>query len=80
MVQRRFELSDAQWEQVRKLLPLREGAGRPGKDDRSFMNAVLWIARTGSPWRDLPERYGNGLRRAEDRGFEPRMGGIPKPH
>ena len=60
MVQRRFELTDEQWDRVKKLLPPNEGgAGRPGRDDRLFVNAVLWIARTGSPWRDLPERYGN---------------------
>lgn len=57
---RRFEISDAQWERIRKHLPAQEGApGRHGKDDREFVNAVLWIARTGSPWRDLPERFGS---------------------
>ena len=57
---RRFELTDKQWERIRELLPAQEGTeGRHGKDDRSFVDAVLWIARTGSPWRDLPERYGN---------------------
>lgn len=57
---RRFELTDAQWERVCKLLPSQDGtAGRHGNDDRLFVNAVLWIARTGSPWRDLPERFGN---------------------
>ena len=33
--------------------------GRTGGDNRNFMEAVLWIARTGSPWRDLPKRFGN---------------------
>lgn len=32
--------------------------GRTGSDGRLFMEAVLWIARTGSPWRDLPDRFG----------------------
>ena len=57
---RRFEVTDEQWERIRLLLPAQDGAaGRQGKDDRLFVNAVLWIARTGSPWRDLPERFGN---------------------
>ncbi len=56
---RRFELTDVQWVRLQKLIPAQEGsAGRHGTDDRMFINAVLWIARTGSPWRDLPERFG----------------------
>jgi transposase len=57
---RRHEISDADWDRIKHLLP-----GRPGQhggiadDNRQFINAVLWIARTGSPWRDLPERLGN---------------------
>jgi transposase len=54
----RHELTDAQWDVVSKLLP-RGGRGRPGDDDRSFINAVLWLAKTGAPWRDLPSRYGS---------------------
>lgn len=57
---RRFELSDEQWERVRGLLPGRPGSpGRSGRDNRLFLDAVLWIARTGAPWRDLPERFGD---------------------
>ena len=57
---RRYELSDAEWGRLRDLLPGREGVpGRTAGDDRSFLNAVLWIARTGAPRRDLPERFGN---------------------
>ena len=56
---RRFELSDEQWERVEGLLPGRpESPGRSGDDNRLFLEAVLWIARTGAPWRDLPERFG----------------------
>ena len=41
------------------LLPGRPGSpGRSGDDNRLFLDAVLWIARTGAPWRDLPERFG----------------------
>ena len=56
---RRFELSDEQWKRVEGLLPGRSGSpGRRGDDNRLFLDAVLWIARTGAPWRDLPERFG----------------------
>ena len=56
---RRFELSDEQWKRVEGLLPGRPGSpGRRGDDNRLFLEAVLWIARTGAPWRDLPERFG----------------------
>jgi len=56
---RRHEITDDRWERIKDLLPGR--AGDPGvtaKDNRLFLNAVLWIAKTGAPWRDLPERFG----------------------
>lgn len=54
---RRHELTDGQWAAIELLLP--PLAGRPSKNgDRNFINAVLWIAKTGAPWRDLPERFG----------------------
>jgi transposase len=57
---RRHELTDTQWETIRDLLPGREGdRGATGKDNRLFVNAVMWIAKTGAPWRDLPCRFGN---------------------
>ena len=40
------------------LPPQKPGTGRPGKDHRTVINGILWILRTGSPWRDLPERFG----------------------
>ncbi len=56
---RRYEITDQQWEQIAHLLPGREGhVGQSAKDNRLFINAVLWIARSGAPWRDLPERFG----------------------
>jgi transposase len=55
---RRHELSDAHWNAISILLPT--GPGRPSSlGDRNFVNAVVWIAKTGAPWRDLPERFGN---------------------
>jgi transposase len=57
---RRYELSDEEWNQIESLLPGRPGdPGGQGEDNRLFVNAVIWIARTGAPWRDLPERFGS---------------------
>ena len=57
---RRHEISDADWDRIKHLLPGQPGQhGGIAKDNRQFINAVLWIARTGAPWRDLPERLGN---------------------
>ena len=53
-------LSDAQWERIEPLIPGRPGTpGRRGNDNRLFVEAVLCVARTGTPWRDLHERFGN---------------------
>jgi transposase len=53
-------LRDDQWERIEHLLPGKPGdPGRTGEDNRRFVEAVLWIARTGSPWRDLPDELGN---------------------
>ena len=49
-------LTDTQWERVRVLLPRQEpGQGRPRRDDRQVLCAILWVMDTGSSWRDLPE-------------------------
>jgi transposase len=53
-------LSDAQWERVAPLLPGKASdPGRSGADNRRFLEAVLWIVRTGAPWRDLHPEFGN---------------------
>jgi len=59
-VQKRHELTDGEWERLGKYFPQpRPGQlGRPRNDDRQMLNGILWIVRTGAPWRDLPERYG----------------------
>jgi transposase len=55
----RGDLTDQQWQQLRPLLPPQKPTtGRPGKDHRTIINSILWVLRTGAPWRDLPERYG----------------------
>lgn len=59
MTLRRHELTDEQWERIAHLLPGQPGKpGDNGRDNRKFVNAVFWIAKTGAPWRDLPERLG----------------------
>ena len=56
---RRGELTDDQWEKLQPLLPpQKQRTGRPAEDHRRIVNGILWIDRTGAPWRDLPERYG----------------------
>jgi putative transposase len=66
----RHELTDEQWEQIEPRLPGRVGGpGRTAADNRRFVNAVLFVAKTGVPWRDLPERFGrwNSVWRRFDR-------------
>jgi len=56
----RRELTDAQWLRIERLVPGKEGdKGRHGEDNRLFVDAALWIARAGAPWRDLPPAFGN---------------------
>ena len=56
----RHAISDANWERIKDRLPGRPGQpGWTARDNRLFLDAVLWIAKTGAPWRDLPERLGN---------------------
>ena len=67
---RRHEITDGDWERIADLLPGQPGQpGVNAKDNRLFLNAVLWIAKTGAPWRDLPERFGpwNSVWRRFDR-------------
>ena len=56
---KRHEVTDEQWEVIQPILPTRTAkTGRPPSDPRLMLNGILWILRTGSPWRDLPERFG----------------------
>lgn len=54
----RGDLSDAQWRLVEGLMPV-QGRGGKWNDHRVTLDGMLWVLRTGAPWRDLPERYGN---------------------
>lgn len=56
----RFGITDGVWERVAPLLPGKASdRGVTAKDNRLFLEAVLWRVRTGTPWRDLPEGFGN---------------------
>jgi putative transposase len=56
---KRHRLSDAQWQRIAPLVPGKPGdPGRHGEDNRRFVEAVLWLGRTGAPWRDLPAEFG----------------------
>ena len=60
MSTRRHALRDDQWERIKDLLPGREGTvGATAKDNRLFIEALLYRYRAGIPWRDLPERFGD---------------------
>jgi transposase len=56
----RFDLTDGEWSIIAPLLPGAEGKknGRPRADDSKVLNGIFFVLRTGTPWRDLPERYG----------------------
>jgi transposase len=57
---RRHELTDEQWNAIEQLLPGKKGdPGVAAKDNRLFVNAIFYVAKTGIPWRDLPERFGH---------------------
>ncbi len=59
-VKDRLVLSDTMWERMAPLIIGRpDQKGSTGRDNRMFVEGVLWIVRTGSPWRDLPEAFGD---------------------
>ena len=58
-MQRRHILRDDQWDRIKDVLPGKEGdPGRTCADNRRFIEAVMWVGKTGAPWRDLPPEYG----------------------
>ena len=55
----RLALSDAQWARMAPFVAGRlDTRGATGRDNRTFVEAVLWVVRAGAPWRDLPEAFG----------------------
>ena len=58
-MRRRHELNELRWKTIAPMLPAERGRrGRPSQDNRRLLNAILWVLKTGAPWRDLPEHYG----------------------
>jgi len=58
---RRYEISESDWERIKDFLPPeRTGKpGRPSRDNQTALNGILWVARSGAAWRDMPDRYGS---------------------
>ncbi len=54
----RHELTDEQWELIADVFPPPPATGRPPRDRRTMVDGILWILRTGAPWRDLPKEFG----------------------
>ena len=57
----RYDLTDTEWNAIKDLLPPEKSGkrGRPCKDNRTMVNGMVWVLRSGSPWRDLPKEYGS---------------------
>jgi len=53
----RYDLTDFEWKAIQPLLP-NKPRGVARVDDRRVLNGIFWVLRSGSPWADLPERYG----------------------
>ena len=53
----RYDLTEFEWRVIQPLLP-NKPRGVPRVDDRRVLNGIFWVLRSGSPWRDVPERYG----------------------
>jgi transposase len=60
MTRRRSELTDHEWSIISPMLP-NKPRGVPRVDDRRVLNGILWRFRTGSPWAEVPERYGPSI-------------------
>lgn len=56
---RRYEIGEQQWKAIRGKLPCQPGYQGRSTDNRLFINAVMYVAKCGIPWRDLPHRFGN---------------------
>ena len=56
----RHAISNEQWQRIEPFMTGKDSdAGATARDNRQFIDAVMWISKTGAPWRDLPERLGN---------------------
>ena len=59
---RRGDLTESEWRLLKDMLPPERGRkNRPSFDNRPIVNGILWRIRTGGPWRDVPDKYGNWM-------------------
>ena len=58
MASRRYELTDEQWDKIKHYFEVAKKNGRAYKNVRNTVNGIVWILKSGAPWRDLPNRYG----------------------
>jgi transposase len=76
MGRERTILTDVEWARLAPLLPPEKPAtGRPAKPHRAVVEAILWVLRTGAPWRDLPKEHGSWST-AASRFYRWRIAGI----
>ena len=75
----RLQLDDRQWARIEAVIAAERRAGRPPKDNRNFVEAVLWWRRTGVPWRDLPGDFGPWKPQLESRLDVPVPVPVPVP-
>ena len=54
----RLRMNDKQWQRIRPMIPVGKPGGRPPLNRRTILDGIIWILRTGAPWRDLPEEFG----------------------
>ena len=54
----RLLLTDEEWDLIADVFPAPAETGQPRRDPRTVLNGILWVLRTGSPWRDVPEEFG----------------------
>jgi len=55
----RHELTNKQWNKIKKYIPLHSKTGRPRADDRKTLNGIIYVLRTGCQWYFMPEKYGS---------------------
>jgi transposase len=58
IMKRRHALTDKQWEKIKSFFPQKNKMGRPPIDHRLIVDGILWVLKTGAPWRDLPSHFG----------------------
>ena len=58
VIMKRHALTDIQWDRIKDFFPANGNRGNQWKDHRLMVDGMIWVLKTGVPWRDLPERFG----------------------